>query len=512
MGTARVISTSILSIYLGLVLLVGIWFARRESTSFSWRFGAEGLGVLGIVSVLIGTRLGAASTVGLVEDIYKTGFVSCTYILSGLVGFVLMGLTVGRYFYRTKMMTLVAFNVQRFSRRFAFVGVALGLGIGLVVNGIQLLGVALIIKSLTGLPLIGGVIIGSFLGWIYLTLGGIEATSATNIIHLSLCFVAIFLGVLIMFSRASFMEAWAAIPAGRLSLTGDWNEVVDWMIAGTASHFVSNVYYSPMATADTEEKAVRSAVLAGLIYAVFGILVTIMGIYALGQFAPLYTEVTGQPFTGEEAFGTLALILGETRLGGSLFGLVVGSMMMAGIIGAIISTMAPLAWNISTIVSQDVYKGYLNPDATDENELFVARLFSTLYWLVPTILALIIEEGLLDTLLFLIELPVGVVIPIVLCFYWDRVNEESAFYTMLVSVFAGLSYQGVLVYYPEWVRSFGPWFGTSPGWITSASLVTFLIALWLGGPPSEDKLEVVRRAWNNEDPLPSAPGGEASED
>lgn len=506
MDLANIIATSLLSAYLFVVLLVGVWYVKRKETSSSWQFGTGGLGVLGIVSVLIGTRLGAASTVGMVENVYKTGIGSYAFILSGFIGFVLMGWTIGRYFYRTKMMTLVAFVNHRFSRRFAFLAVALGLSIGMVVNGIQLLGIALIVKALTGLPLLWGVIIGSALGWTYLTLGGIEATSATNTIHISLCFFAVISGVLIMVTRASFFEAWAAVPAERLSLSGHWNVVVDWMIAGTASHFVSNVYFSPLATANSEEEAVRSAVLSGVIYAVFGLLVTVMGIYALGEFGPLFERVTGSVFRGEEAFGNLTLVLGDPELGGSLFGLIVGTMMMAGVIGAIISTMAPLVWNISTIVSQDVYKGYLRPDATDDEELLVARIFSTIYWLVPAIVALIIKEGLLDTLLFLLELPMGAAIPIILCFYWDRVNEASGFYTMLASATSGLTYQVFLFYYPEWVKGLGPWFGTSPGWITSASFVAFAIAMVLGESPSDEQLEVVRRARQEEDPLPTAPG------
>jgi len=183
-------------------------------------------------------------------------------------------------------------------------------------------------------------------------------------------------------------------------------------------------------------------------------------------------------------------------------------MMMAGVVGAIISTMAPLVWNIATVLSRDVYRGYLHPSASDREELRAARLITTVYWLVPGIIALMIGEGLLSTLLFLLELPTGAILPTVLCFYWDRVNEASAFYTLLASVLTGLMYQPAAALYPRYVDALGPWFGSSVGWITTVSLLVFVGGLVLGPSPDEERLEVVRRARADAPPMPSAPGAE----
>ncbi len=509
MDTLQVVSSFILSGYLGFVLIVGVWVARGGTTSSDWQFSPEGLGVLGIASVLVGTQLGAASTVGVAEDVFNIGVATYAFILSGALGFVLAGLTTGRFFYRTKMMTLVAFNVHRFSRRFAFLGVGLGLVIGMIVNGVQLLGVALIIQSLTGLSLLWGVVIGSFLGWIYLTLGGLSATSATNIIHLGVCLGGLILGVFVLVDHTPLQEAIAGMPTGHLDPTGNVPYVVHWLIVGVASHFVSNVYYSPLARADTEREAVASCLWSALIYLFFGLLTMTVGIYAVGVFAPLYERALGEPLTAELAFGTVARLIGDPSFGGHTVGLVVGTIMMAGVIGAIISTMAPLVWNIATILSQDVYREYLYPDASDREELLAARVFTTLYWIVPAVVALMIGEGLLSTLLFLLELPTGAILPIVLCFYWERVNEPSAFYTLLASVTTGLVYRPVAAWYPGFVEALGPWFGSSVGWIVTASLVVFTAALLFGGRPEEDRLEVVRRARAGEPPVPTAPGSQA---
>lgn len=508
MDTLQLVSSIILSGYLGLVLFVGVWVARGGTTSSDWQFSPEGLGILGIASVLVGTQLGAASTVGVAEDVFNIGVATYAFIVSGALGFVLAGLTTGRFFYRTKMMTLVAFNVHRFSRRFAFLGVGLGLIIGMIVNGVQLLGVALIIQSLTGLSLVWGVVIGSFLGWIYLMLGGLSATSATNIIHLGVCLGGLILGAVVLVDHTPLSEALAGLPDGHLDPTGNPMYIIHWLIVGVASHFVSNVYYSPLASADTEREAVASCLWSGLIYLLFGLLTMTVGIYAVGVFAPLYEQATGGALTGELAFGTVAHLIGDPQFGGGPVGLVVGTIMMAGVIGAIISTMAPLVWNIATILSQDLYREYLYPDASDREELLAARVFTTLYWVIPAVVALIIGEGLLSTLLFLLELPTGAMLPIILCFFWERVNEPSAFYTLVASVGTGLIYRPIAAWYPDLMEGLGPWFGSSVGWITTVSLLVFAGALLFGDRPEEEKLEVVRRARAEEPPLPSAPGSE----
>jgi Na+/proline symporter len=495
-----------LTVYLIVVLFVGVWVGRRKATAGSWQFGHGGLSVASIVAMLLGTRLGATATVGLAEDVYTSGIVAFSFIFGQIVGSILCAFTTGKLFYRTKMMTLPALTYHRLGKRVTILGILIDVVIGLAVNGIQVLGVGLIIQALTGIPLIYGIAIGSFLGWIYLTLGGINATAATNIIHLVVCFVGILGGVVMLLGIMPFGAAVDAVPPDLLRPVTPFITVVRWTIVGIAISIVANVYHSPLATARSEKSAIAASVLTGLIYGLFGFLVTVMGIYALAWAGPAYEAGQGHPLPARLAFGTIATLLGNEQAGGSAVGGVVGLVMMSGVIGAIISTMAPLAWAISTILSRDVYKKFIKPDATDREELLATRIFSTVYWLVPGIIALKVNQGLLSALLFLLELPVGGFLAAFLGFYWKRVNDSAAFYTLLTSISFGILHFVFYSMNPEMLDSFGPWFGSSVGWIVTASLVVFFLCVFLGQPATDAQWEVVRRARANEPAMDDAPG------
>ena len=505
MSESQITAATIVAIYMGIVLAVGVWVGRRQTSSASWQFGG-GLSVPAIVAMLLGTRLGAASTVGLVEDVYETGIVSFSFITGAVLGQVICGFTTGRLFYRTKMMTLTAFSFHRMGKPVTFLAIINDMFIGLAVNGLQVLGVGLILSSITGLPVYVGVIIGSFLGWIYLTLGGIRSTAATNIIHLCVCFFGVMLATVLLIGMKPPSEVIAAVPGDLLRPFVPAMLIVRWTIVGVAISLVANVYHSPLATAKSEAKAVQASTLTGVAYLAFGIPVTLMGLYAIGFAAPIFQEATGTELPGASAFGYFAALLGNPEHGGSAFGGIAGLILMSGVVGAIISTMAPLAWAISTILSRDVYRRFLKPDATDAEELFATRIFSTIYWVVPAVIALSVKGGLLKALLFLLELPAGGVFAAVLCFYWDRVNNSSAFWTLLTSISMGVLHKIVDLTNPAILEPMGPWFGSALGWILTASALVFFPLVFFGKPATDEQLEVTRRARANAEPLPDAPG------
>lgn len=510
MDKGKAIPLAFIAFYLGLVLLVGVWTGRRKQSSASWQFGAGGLSVFGIISMLLGTRLGAASTIGLVEDVHETGMVAFAFVLGGVLGSIICGFTTGRYFYRTKTMTTAAFNFQRLGKRVTFFGIFLDITIGLAVNALQVLGVGLIIRGLTGLDLVWGIAIGSFLGWIYLTLGGITATAATNIIHLGVCFLGILGATVILFSIMPLAEVTSQVPAEMMDPFSSWATIARWMIVGIAISISVNIYHSPLATARTERAAIAASFWTGIIFMAFGALVIIMGLYAIAWAGPIYEASQGKPLSGADAFGVLSSLIGNEAVGGSKIGGFVGLVMMSGVIGAIISTMAPLAWGISTILSRDVYKGIIKPDATSGEELVVARIFSTIYWLVPGVIALQVERDILGNLLFLLELPVGGALAAFLCYYWDRVNEQSAFYTLVASFTTGVIHKAIEMVNPEFIHSLGPWFSTPLSWIIIVSPIVFFGFVFFGKPPSKEELEVVRRARANLEPLSAEKEAEAA--
>ncbi|MBC8289733.1 MAG: hypothetical protein H8E37_05395, partial [Planctomycetes bacterium] len=122
----------------------------------------------------------------------------------------------------------------------------------------------------------------------------------------------------------------------------------------------------------------------------------------------------------------------------------------AGLIGAILSSIDSMMNSAATIVTMDIYKKYMNPDATDKQLIRAGRISTTGFALLATFLALFIMDPNSKKNFFLQiadyqnYLTPGILVAFFMGMFWKRGTATGAFTAIIAGVV--LSWVAIEVY------------------------------------------------------------------
>jgi Na+/proline symporter len=179
---------------------------------------------------------------------------------------------------------------------------------------------------------------------------------------------------------------------------------------------------------------------------------------------------------------------------------------LAAMLAATMSTLSSVYNMVSSILSRDIYQGWIRPGTSDEGLLKVGRLFSVALGLFVTVMAVIFVNSqfgifnLMQEFYTLLNIPV--VVPTAFGLLFRRVPKWSAVAAIGWGLLAGLTTRFVLGWdigpkvYIAFVTSFGIfassyWLGTLYKknrmllWALSAAVAVIMGALWLGTLPGQ---------------------------
>ncbi|SMG29929.1 Na+/proline symporter [Marivirga sericea] len=121
-----------------------------------------------------------------------------------------------------------------------------------------------------------------------------------------------------------------------------------------------------------------------------------------------------------------------TFIPAGLLGLVVTSL-----VAAYMSTISThLNWGSSYLVN-DVYKRFINPEASDSKQVLLGRLLTVILMIFSMLMALVLENA-LQTFEILLQIGAGTGLIYILRWFWWRVNAISEIVAMVVSFFLAL--------------------------------------------------------------------------
>lgn len=137
----------------------------------------------------------------------------------------------------------------------------------------------------------------------------------------------------------------------------------------------------------------------------------------------------------------------------------------AGLIGAILSSIDSMMNSAATIVTMDIYKKYMNPDATDDQLIRAGRISIVAFVLLATLLALFIMDPNSDENFFLQianyqnYLTPGLLVAFFMGMFWPRGTGTGAFCAILSGIFfswlAEFLYNSNIQSWPLVLETFG---------------------------------------------------------
>jgi solute:Na+ symporter, SSS family len=377
--------------YSVLLVAVGVYVGRRVKSSDSFFVAGRALGPGLLFATLLAANIGAGSTVGAAGLGYRDGLAAWWWVGAAALGSMVQALWIGplmrREAERRGLRTVGDFLEQRYNPTVrTLVSALLWVGTIAILAG-QLIALSALLSVVAGAPKWLGCLLGGVVMTAYFTAGGLLSSAWVNLLQL-------------VFLLAGFA---LALPAA-LSSAGGWDAVVRsvpstpeyWSFWQSETGRSGWIYLALLGPAfiispgllqkifgARDDRTVRIGVGANaLVLLMFAFVPPLLGIIARSTHPDLVSEQLALP----------TLLVDDVPLA-------IGALGLAALFSAEVSTADAILFMLATSLSQDLYRPHVNPNATDQQILRVARLAAVAGGTLGVGLALI-AETIIGTLSF----------------------------------------------------------------------------------------------------------------
>jgi len=415
----------VLLICYSVVLLgVGLFVSRRVRSANSFFVANRALGAGLLFATVLAANIGAGSTVGATGIAYRDGLSAWWWNGSAGIGSLLLAFWIGPRVWRQatqhKFLTAGDLVEHHFGRTVrGLVSGMLWFATLSILAG-QLIGIAWILNVVAGVPKWAGCLVGGALLTTYFAAGGLLGAVWVNVVQLTVKLAGFALALPFVISSVGGLDTILSQAPGA---TPDAGYGAFWH--GTSSigfvvlmvpAFISSPGLLQKIYGAKSGRAVRIGIGANAVMLMlFGFVPALLGMAARLHHPGLARE--------------LAL---PTLLASDL-PVAVGGLLLAAIFSAEVSAADAVLFMLSTSLSQDLYRRFINPSARDNQVLGVARLAAVAGGVLGVLLAIVTPtiEGALS--FFYAMLGATVLIPVLVATHAhvDRRRE------VLVSILAG---------------------------------------------------------------------------
>lgn len=428
------VSTLVILLYLAFFTVFGFYLNRSNRNSNDWALGGGSMGIWMLAAGVAGTRIGGAGTYGVAGDVMMSGLGNLWYSINSLTALALVGLFFAIPYRRLRLTSVGQIFDRRFeSRRCQWLTSLCVQTEYMVINVIEPFVIGSIVTGVTGLPFHYSVFIGGFVIVAFTVTGGLKGTAITNIIH---CTVIIFGLLLVGMFAMQDMGGWdatmsradeALVLAGKdqaswWSFTGiGWITIIALFFSATLHTPAASVYANYSASAAKESYLIPGFLLAGLLAAIMPLLAGFIGLEAMARYGAE---------SGLSSYRNITQLATDT-------GPVIGGIALAAVLGALISSGAPILLGTATMFVNDWVPG--SKHFPTLKKLKAYKLSAALFGTVATIIA---WQANISSVLQLLLLGFAMVVPpaiaITYMFYWRKTSEIAAFYGILAGYAGGL--------------------------------------------------------------------------
>ncbi len=399
--------------------IIGYLGKLKVKTSTDFILGSNKLGIIGITSMLMGSIIGGASTVGTAQMAYSKGISAIWFILGISVGSILLSFIYSRRINRKGAHTLPQIIGSTYGKKARMVSsVLLSLGMFIHING-QIIACISLFTAIFKINMVTtGIIVVSLL-IVYVIFGGFWGSTLVGGIKTILLYsTSLLCGALLIFKLNGMNEIityfpkfpWFNLFANGISedLAGGFSTIV-----GVLS---TQIYFQTIIASKNASIAKKSSFLVAFLVFPIGIVCTMIG---------MYMHIHYSHISPNEAFPLFIIYYLHPILGG---------VCIATVLISSIATGAGLTLGIATIFVKDVYKEVINMEANDKKQLFMLRslifLIGFLSFMISTSCNgfLILDWGFLS----MIFRGTPIFIPVVASIYFkDTIKLKNSIYPVI---------------------------------------------------------------------------------
>jgi len=418
------IALGIVIVYIVLLYAVS-WYSTKLSKGggyLGYLLAGRGCGSGIVATMIAGLAVGGASTIGVAEGAYKQGMAAGWYNAAWAAGAIVAGFLVAERLRQFETTSVPEILERYFDTSGRVIGVFGQIVIQMVITSMQYVAGGAILAALmpevfsfkTGMMVSAIVFIGITL------VGGYWAAGLSNIINVIVIYAGILAGAAMVVANAGgWGKVAASLPAGHPGFDFfaglPMAIIIAWFaVMLTQTQSIQAVAQIAFAAKDGR-RAKLGFILGGLIIFPAGFICAIFGIAAAAKF-PGITPAMALPKT--------LLELNPWTAG----------LALSGLWAADVSTAVGLLLGSSTLVVNDIYKRFVNPDLPERKQMLISRLtvlgISVLtYWMATS------AVGIIKTLLIGLTLTTSYTVVLLgLLFTPGLCRQGSAFWTLLTGI------------------------------------------------------------------------------
>jgi SSS family solute:Na+ symporter len=412
---------ALLLIYAAGLVLLGLWIGKRVGDSASFFVANRRLSPWLLAGTILAANIGAGSTVGAAGLGYANGLAAWWWVGSAAIGTAVLGLWVGPKIWRVasekNLYTVGDFLELRYGPSVrAIVASLMWIGTLAILAG-QLIAAAWILDVVAGIPKPLGCLIAGGVMTLYFTAGGLLTSAWVNLVQLAVLLVGLLLALPLALQG---IGGWSALVEAAGSAAPDYFGFMSsgnssWMyLFLLAPAFIVSPGLIQKVYGARDVRAVRVGVLVSAVaLALFAIVPPLFGMIARAVDPALANPELALPIVFMEALP-----------------LWIGTLALAAVFSAEISSADAILFMLSTSLAEDIYKRFVRPDATDRQVLRMARMAAVAGGGCGIVLAIALPSVIGSLSVFYTLLSVSLFVPVVAGLYTRRPDTPAALAAM----------------------------------------------------------------------------------
>ncbi len=429
----------IIVVYVLFIFIKGVLKSRDVKSSDDYLVAGRNVGWLLLFTTLGATVIGGGYSVGAVGRTYEWGILMVLVSMGGYLHFIFSGLVVAPQFRKANLYTVAGYFKYRFDDKSRLIALILSLVFSVFIVAAQIAAIGTVLAALLGENLNNpnlltwAIILGGLVVIIYSTAGGLLAVIHTDVYQ----FVVLFLGFIL---TLGFI-----IP----ELIGDWGLITDslpkdffkidggkgivFLITTFFAFLLGETFAPGYATRYCIGKSIkdtkRGIVGVGIALSLtFPFMIFFIAIYARFHFPDI-----------DPQFALSKAIY-------SLHNPVIGGIMIAALLSAVMSSADSGLNSATTIFVKDLFEDQLKIRSWDDKKLLrIARYLTVILGSISTLVA-ILWPNIIDLLLFTYHIwAPGIIVPVVVGAVSKTKSPQlnnAIWITMIISVISTLIYRG----------------------------------------------------------------------
>ena len=439
------------------VMAVGLWVGRKEDTSTDYYLAGKTTRWWGVAGSIFGSNISANHIVGMMGIGFSVGFAQSHFELGAIAGLLLLCYGFLPMYRKLNLYTLSEYLGRRYDDRSRLTYAVIMLAVMVII--VMVPGLYIGSRSLNIILQGGpgpidptwykvGILLMAAVTGTYTMVGGLKAVIITDVIQSVLLLVAGIMVALFAFGQPE-VGGWAGMAAmdaardaapgtvGRLHLYEPsnhpdlpWTGVLTGLMVLHFYYWGTNQFIVQRALSARSDRDARFGVIAaGFLKMLIPFISIGTGIAAFYLFGKRNMEVAP-----DAVFTTLLTEL-IAPVGYGLLGLVA-----AGMIGAILSSIDSIMNSSATIITFDVYKRYINPQASEKRLVWIGRECIIVLSVASALLTIFMMDPNSQDNFFLYvvdhqsKLVTGLIVAFAMGMFWQRATAAGGLATILAGV------------------------------------------------------------------------------